>query len=262
MPTARPEEIMVPGEIRWINIIDGHHADAMRVARQAPFCGMLAQPLISYECESALVGSVFPLVQLQSVRRPDRANTLVEVVCVGRGVAQCIRPHGPHCTSSLEILCDEDDLDEEMMSACAATGQELRELHDHCLTAAAQFNALHPSSISTSDIFADFPTMALTDMIKDRRNTLSRRRIDRLEVVPPPACSIDSASDGDEVRPSSANEYEELMLLSYVACAFLEPAARRDAVESTDTQVRLQMCMDALRERYGRMMAALALCKT
>lgn len=235
--------MMLPGDSRWIHLLDDHRADVMRTARTPPYCSLLAQPLSStYSMaygldDSALGGAVVPLLQLQSVRRPDRAGALVEVICVGRGLVQSVARHGQHGTATVEVMCDQYVEEEESTMA-----QTLHELHDQCQEASTQVRA------STSDdVSGSFSSAAqeshedeepLAKLVDERRSLLRRRAL----------------------RPDAGRHEFDAELLSFAAASHcLDPTSRKRALESTDTRERLQMCVDALRERHGRLMATLAL---
>lgn len=232
-------EGMLPGDSGWLHVIDEHRAFVLRAARQSPFNGLLAQQLAPASC---ITNTVVPLLRLFPSRRLDMPGALVEVVCVGRAVVQNAGT-GDLQIASLSLHVDDppdkaDEHHDEM--------RDLRSLITMYQEASLKLDLKAPSSgaaatmpsIDEGDVPSELKAFLRTpvDQLIDERRYALRRR----------ALGPDVDSDAE--------------MLSYAACCCLHSADdRAQAVQSSSTRERLQLCIEHVRARHDRLAAKLAI---
>lgn len=230
------EDLMLPGEYRWIRLVDDRHALTTQAARSAPFNGLLAQTT------NGAGSTVVPLLQLQTSRREDQAGAFIEVQCVGRGV---IKSAGSGGVAWASVTVHADETSQE--HSCDDAMQDLRQQHAACLDASARLEhalgdvaqdgaawAGIPGDSDTASGVTTFLRTPVDQLISERRNALRRRAL-------------------------GANVKSDAELLSYAACSCLEPLDRLRAIESSSTRDRLLLCVQGIRERHGGITARIAL---
>ena len=231
-------ETMLPGDYRWIRIVDDAAAATLSTAR-SQCAGLLAQRI-----GSGTTGAIVPLLRLMPSRTMS-AGAFVEVACVGRGVWRGTATVDAQVNVSVHT-------DKPEMAPCITEMQDLKRLQTMCRKTSMQLAGLHvadkdavpwgwPSALSgaggsggaVSDLEV-FLRSPLEGLLEERRNALRRNAL-------------------------GANADSDAELLSYAACACLPPGARMRAVQCSSARERLLLCTAQLREHHNRLSARLAL---
>lgn len=240
------EEAMLPGEYRWIQIVDEQQANDMCTARRAPFNGLLAQLFPGSSCTAV------PLLQLMPSRKADTPGALVEVLCIGRCKLQQAMDADDGVASS--TVCAHVDV-RKQHSESDETVRELRAVHAMCVRAskclvempseriAAAGAALRVPNDVDGEPAGDFSALTKTpldEQVSERWNSLNRRVFEMHSHLTP-----------------SRDE-----LFSLVACSCLKPASRVRAIEMTSTQERLVLCDKQLRHEFRLLSARLSVMRS
>ena len=250
LPGSLMQQPLLPGEYGWIRLIDEHRAFVTREARKAPYNGLLAQQLSpsSLRAGEESTETMVPLYRLCSSRWPDKPGSLVEVLCVGRGIANNVRRKAPLVMATVTPQGDEPDAKVHKINADILM-EEMRRLHYMCQQTsirldmcqsdeAAAFAGLGFPSVSDDDATSELKAFLRTpfdELISERRNALKKQ------------------------RSLGANVGSDAELLSYAAASrVLHPDDRLRAVETSSTRERLLMCVEELTDRHGRLSARLA----
>ena len=236
------EEAMLPGEYRWIQIVDEQQANDMCTARRAPFNGLLAQLFPGSSCTAV------PLLQLMPSRKADTPGALVEVLCIGRCKLQQATDADDGVASS--TVCAHGDVREQNSDSDEAV-RELRAVHAMCVRvskclvempseriAAAALRVPNDVDGEPAGDFSALTKTPLDEQVSERWNSLNRR-----------ICEAHSLS---HLTPSRDE------LFSLVACCCLKPASRVRAIEMTSTQERLVLCIEQLRHEFRLLSARLS----
>ena len=239
------EEAMLPGEYRWIQIVDEQQANDMCTARRAPFNGLLAQ-LFPGSCTAV------PLLQLMPSRKADTPGALVEVLCIGRCKLQQAMDADDGVASS--TVCAHVDVREQNSDSDEAV-RELRAVHAMCVRvskclvempseriAAAALRVPNDVDGAPAGDFRALIKTPLDEQVSERWNSLNRRVFETHSL--------------SHLTPSRDE------LFSLVACSCLKPASRVRAIEMTSTQERLVLCDKQLRHEFRLLSARLSVMRS
>ena len=232
------DEILYPGDVQWLHVVDEDRAAMLNMCRSPPYNSLLAQSF-SKALSTRDKGSVVPVLQYQITRKTAAAGSLVEVICIGRGMVEDSGARGTACFQEHVDMEDGDESDEQSTSAMS----ELARAHAACCDLAGRLRTILDASsprdgvtwLTETDV-CDVKQFGetLEELVAERRLALRRRAL----------CNA---------------EHRDSEILSYVACRWLKPADRLRALETTRTSERLALCVDGLHERRARMAARLSL---
>ena len=226
------EEAMLPGEYRWIQIVDEQQANDMCTARRAPFNGLLAQLFPGSSCTAV------PLLQLMPSRKADTPGALVEVLCIGRCKLQQATDADDGVASS--TVCAHVDAREKNSGSDDAV-RELRAVHAMCMRASRYLVEMPSENDADGEPAGELRALIKTPLdqqVSERWNSLNRR--------------VFEAHSLSHFTPSRDE------LFSLVACSCLKPASRVRAIEMTSTQERLVLCVEQLRHESRLLSARLS----